>query len=67
MTGIVKKIDAHGFGIIDRTDGSKIAFIPSDVMKNHVLEPGQKVMFAIRRVNDSEFAENVMVMGERST
>ncbi len=65
MTGTVKKIDAHGFGIIDRTDGSRIAFVPSDVMKNHVLTAGQKVMFSIRKVNDQEFAENVMVMGER--
>jgi len=34
MTGIVKKIDAQGFGIIDSADGSKVPFIPSDVM-NH--------------------------------
>jgi hypothetical protein len=42
MMGIVKKIDAHGFGIIDGTDGFKIAFIPSDVMKNYVLTGGKR-------------------------
>jgi len=64
MTGIVKKIDAQGFGIIDGADGSKVPFIPSDVMNRHVLEPGQKVIFSVRRVKDQAFAENVMVMGE---
>ena len=66
MTGVVKKIDAHGFGIIDGTDGSKIAFIPSDLMKNHVLTAGQKVTFSVRKVKDQAFAENVMAMGTRS-
>ena len=42
MTGIVKKIDAQGFGIIDGADGSKVPFIPSDVMNRHVLEPDKK-------------------------
>ncbi len=44
MTGIVKKIDAQRFGIIDGADDSKVPFIPSDVMNRHVLEPGQKVI-----------------------
>ena len=66
MTGIVKKIDAQGLGIIDGADGSKIAFVPSDVMKNHVLTAGQKVTFSIRKVKDQAFAENVMAMGARS-
>ncbi len=65
MTGIVKKIDAHGFGIIDGADGSEVPFIPSDVMNRHGLEPGQKVIFSVRRVKDKPFAENVTVMGER--
>ena len=65
MTGIVKKIDAQGFGIIDGADGSKVPFIPSDVMNRHVLEPGQKVVFSVRRVNDKAFAQNVIVMGDR--
>jgi len=65
MTGIVKKIDAQGFGIIDGADGSKVPFIPSDVRNRHVFEPGQKVIFSVRRVKDQAFAENVMVMGEK--
>ena len=65
MTGIVKKIDAQGFGIIDGADGSKVPFIPSDVMNRHVLEPGQKVIFSVRRVKEQAFAEHVTVMRER--
>jgi cold shock CspA family protein len=65
MIGIVKKIDAQGFGIIDGADGSKVPFIPSDVMNHHALEQGQKVMFSVRRVKDQPFAEHVTVMGER--
>ena len=65
MTGMVKKIDVQGFGIIDGADGSKVPFIPSDVRNRRVLEPGQKVIFSVRRVKDRAFAENVMVMGER--
>ncbi len=66
MTGIVKKMDAQGFGIIDGADGSKIPFILSDVMSHHVLKPGQKVAFSVRRVKDKAFAQNVAVLG-RST
>jgi cold shock CspA family protein len=65
MTGIVKKIDAQGFGIIDGADGSKVPFIASDVKNRHVLEPGEKVIFSVRRVKDQAFAENVIVVGER--
>src|SRR5712664_3347271 len=65
MMGMVKKIDAQGFGIIDGADGSKVPFISSDVMNRRVLEPGQKVIFSVRRVKDQAFAENVMVVGER--
>jgi cold shock CspA family protein len=65
MIGIIKKIDAQGFGIIDGADGSKVPFIRSDVMNHHLLEPGQKVMFSVRRVKDQPFAEHVIVMGER--
>jgi len=65
MTGIVKKIDVQGFGIIEGADGSKVPFIPSDVMNRHGLEPGQKVIFSVRRVKDQAFAENVIVIGEQ--
>jgi cold shock CspA family protein len=66
MIGIVKKIDAQGFGIIDGADGSKLPFILSDVMNRHGLEPGQKVVFSVRRVKDKAFAQNVVVMGRPS-
>ncbi len=65
MTGMVKKIDVQGFGIIDGRDGSKVPFISSDVMNRRVLELGQKVIFSVRRVKDQAFAENVMVMEKR--
>src|SRR5207244_8112938 len=65
MTGMVKKIDVQGFGIIDGADGSKVPFILSDVRNRRVLEPGQKVIFSVRRVKAQAFAENVVVMGER--
>ena len=65
MMGMVKKIDALGFGIIDGADGSKLPFVLSDVMNRHGLEPGQKVVFSVRRVNDKAFAQNVIVMGDR--
>jgi cold shock CspA family protein len=60
MTGIIKKFDARGFGIIDSADGSKVPFIRSDIINHHLpLEPGQKVVFSVRKVNDQAFAENV--------
>ncbi|OLB85625.1 MAG: hypothetical protein AUI12_10860 [Acidobacteria bacterium 13_2_20CM_2_57_6] len=66
MTGMVKReIDVQGFGIIDGADGSKVPFILSDVRNRRVLEPGQKVIFSVRRVKAQAFAENVVVMGER--
>jgi len=65
MIGIIKKIDAQGFGIIDGADGSKVPFIRADVMNHHLLEQGQKVMFSVRRVKDQPFAEHIIVMGER--
>jgi cold shock CspA family protein len=63
MTGIVKKMDAQGFGIIDGADGSKVPFILSDVLSHHVLKPGQKVAFSVRRVKDKAFALNITVLG----
>jgi cold shock CspA family protein len=65
VIGIVKKIDAQGFGIIDGADGSKVPFILSDVMNRHGLEPGQKVVFSVRRVKDKTFAQNIIVMRDR--
>jgi len=65
MIGVVKKIDAQGFGIIEGADGSKVPFILSDVMNHQVLEPGQKVVLSVRRVKDKAFAQNVVVMRDR--
>jgi cold shock CspA family protein len=62
MTGIVKKVDERGFGIIDGADGSKMPFILSDVAHYHVLKPGQKVAFSVRRVKERAFAENICPM-----
>jgi cold shock CspA family protein len=64
LTGIVKKLNAQGFGIIDCADGSKVPFILSDVMRPHVLKPGQKVAFSVRRVKGKAFAQNVTVLGD---
>jgi cold shock CspA family protein len=62
MIGIVKKIDAQGVGIIVARDGSKFPFTASDVMNQKVLEPGQRITFSVRKVNDQVFAQNVMPM-----
>jgi len=45
MTGMVKKIDAQGFGIIDGVDGSKVPFILSDVIKPSRSRIGRKSDF----------------------
>jgi cold shock CspA family protein len=65
MMGIVKKVDGQGFGIIDGANGSKIPFILSDVISHHVLKPGQKVAFSVRRVKNKAFAQNITVVGDR--
>jgi cold shock CspA family protein len=65
MTGIVKKFDARGFGIIDSADGFKVPFILSDVIHHYPLEPGQKVVFSVRKVKDMAFAENVTKRRDR--
>ena len=62
MTGIVKKVDKRGFGIIDGADGSKIPFILADVAHRRLLKPGQTVLFSVRRVNGTAFAKNIYPM-----
>jgi hypothetical protein len=42
MIGIVKKIDAQGFGIIDGADGSKVPFIPDQPFAEHVIVMGAR-------------------------
>ena len=63
MMGIVKKVDAQGFGIIEGADGSKVPFILSDVISHHVLKPGQKVAFSVRKVKNKAFAQNITLLG----
>jgi cold shock CspA family protein len=65
MRGIVKKFDARGFGIIDSADGSKVPFILSDVINPSLLEPGEIVVFSVRKVKDKAFAENVTLTRDR--
>ena len=48
----------QGFGIIEGADGSKVPFIASDVKNRHGFEPGQKVIFSVRKFKDQAFAEN---------
>ena len=63
MVGTIRKVNRQGFGIIDGADGSKVPFVLSDVISHHVLKPGQKVAFSVRRVKDKAFAQNVTVLG----
>jgi len=67
MVGIVKKFDPQGFGIIEASDGSKLAFILSDFTRNQFPREGQKVIFSIRRVKGRIFASNVFTRREPSS
>jgi cold shock CspA family protein len=60
MRGIVKKIDERGFGIINCAGGLKVPFILSDFVSHQLPQPGQKVVFSIRRVSGKAFANNVI-------
>ena len=44
MKGIIKKFDPQGFGIIEASDGSKLAFILSDFTREQSPQEGQKVI-----------------------
>jgi cold shock CspA family protein len=65
MVGIVKKIDGDGFGIIAAADGSRIPFICSDIMNRHMLEAGARVIFSIRMVRDTAFAQDIMAVPDK--
>jgi hypothetical protein len=65
MVGIVKKIDGDGFGIIACADGSKIPFIQADIRNRIRLEPGERVVFSLRMVKDTAFAQNITAMPDR--
>ncbi len=60
MVGIVKKINNQGVGIIACADGSKIPFIPSDIENRSRLEQGERVVFSVRMVKDTAFAQHIM-------
>jgi cold shock CspA family protein len=62
MTGIIKKIDARGIGIIISADGSKVPFIRADIKNRSRLEPGERVVFSVRMVKDTAFAQNITAM-----
>ena len=64
MIGIIKKYDPHGFGIIEASDGSKLAFILSDFARNQFPRKGQKVIFSIRSVKGGFFASYVRTQRE---
>jgi hypothetical protein len=53
LTGIVQSVHPLGHGIIQADDGSKLPFIPIDVLARRcVLAVGQRVVFSIRVVQD---------------
>jgi cold shock CspA family protein len=64
MVGIVKKIDGDGFGIIACADGSKIPFIRADIKNRNRLEPGERVVFSLRMVKDTAFAQNITAVSD---
>ena len=59
MRGTVKSLDPKGHGIIRAEDGSKVAFLFTDVITRRVPALGERVTFSIRRVQDNAFAENI--------
>ena len=61
MTGIVKKFDPRGFGIIEDAEGLRVPFIRSDFAGPNDPAEGQPVIFSIRRVKDKFFADNIAV------
>ncbi len=62
MKGIVKKMDAQGFGIIDGADGSKVPFILSDVKtERHRAGKTDSPCATARRNHPWVFVEGVVV------
>jgi cold shock CspA family protein len=59
MTGIVTRLDPKGFGVIEARDGSKFAFLFTDVLNHRLLKVGQRVVFSVRRIQDKALAENI--------
>jgi cold shock CspA family protein len=59
MKGTVKSVDTTGYGIIEAEDGSRLAFLFTDVLSHRMVEVGKRVMFSIRRVQENVFAQNI--------
>jgi hypothetical protein len=62
MIGVIKKIDRRGVGIIASADGAKVPFILSQAGNHNALKMGQKVVYSVRIVNGTAFAQNVILM-----
>ena len=65
MKGAIRSLDPCGHGIIQADDGSKLPFLFIDVLSRHALVVWQRVVFAIRRVKDKPFAENISPQADR--
>lgn len=65
MKGVIRSLDPCGHGIIQADDGSRLPFLFIDVLNRHILAVGHRVIFAIRKVKDKPFAENIMLEGGR--
>lgn len=59
MRGTIKVLDPRGHGIIQADDGKRVPFLFIDVLTRRALEVGLRVVFAIRKVQDKVFAENI--------
>ena len=65
MKGAIRSLDPCGHGIIRADDGSRFPFLFIDVLSRHALVIGRRVVFAIRRVKDKPFAENISLETDR--
>jgi cold shock CspA family protein len=59
VKGTIKNLDPVGHGIIQADDGSKLPFLFIDALSLKILVLGQRVIFSVRRVQNSAFAENI--------
>jgi cold shock CspA family protein len=65
LKGTIRSLDPRGHGIIQAADGSRVAFLFTDVLSRKELVLGQYVNFSVRRVQDKVFAENISHVTER--
>jgi len=59
VRGTIKNLDPVGHGIIQADDGFKFPFLFTDALSRKILVLGQRVIFSVRRVQNSAFAENI--------